>query len=52
MHEFKKVCAVLMSGIIMISLVGCGSKKDEAKKEKKSDNKSSADVEKDDDEEE
>ena len=52
MHEFKKVCAVLMSGIIMISLVGCGSKKDETKKEKKSNNKSSADVEKDGDEDE
>ena len=51
MHEFKKVCAVLMSGIIMISLVGCGSKKDESKKEKKANNKSSADVEKGDEDE-
>ena len=52
MHEFKKVCAVLMSGIIMISLVGCGSKKEETKKEKKSNDKSSSDVKKDEDEDE
>ena len=37
MHAFKKVCAVLVSGIFMISLVGCGKKdEDSEKKGKKS----------------
>ena len=49
MHEFKKACAVLMSGIIMISLAGCGNKKKETKNEKKTNDESAADVEKNED---
>jgi len=44
MHAFKKVCAVLVSGIFMISLVGCG-KKDEDSEKKGKKSKNDADVE-------